>query len=257
MSRAPIRERRRRGFTLVEVMVVLLVLAVMASGLALPIAAQLQLRRMEEARRQMDDAREALLGFAAAQGRLPCPALPGSRGQESFAAGGSAANGECADFHGGFLPAAALGVGPVDREGFLPDPWMAGRLRYAVAAVTVNGVPRALTRANGVQAATLAGVGDAPHFLFVCASGEAANASGCGPAALQLTRKAAFVLLATGANGGAPPAAGSDEARNLDGDAVFVHREASTAAGREFDDMVQWGSVHLLVNRLLAAGRLP
>lgn len=257
MSRAPTPEPRRGGFTLVEVMVVLLVLAVMASALALPVAAQLHWRRMEEARRQMDDAREALLGFAAAQGRLPCPALEGSRGQESFAAGGDATNGECADFHGGFLPAAALGVAPLDSEGFLRDPWMAARLRYAVAGVSVNGVPRALTRANGLQSATLAGVGDAPHFLFVCASGQAANASGCGPAANHLTRKAAFILLATGANGGTAPAAGSDEARNLDGDAVFVSREASTAAGREFDDVLQWGSVHLVVHRLVSAGRLP
>ena len=257
MSRAPTPELRRGGFTLVEVMVVLLVLAVMASALALPVAAQLHSRRLEEVRRQMDDAREALLGFAAAQGRLPCPALEGSRGQESFAAGGDATNGECADFHGGFLPAAALGVAPLDSEGFIRYPWMAGRVRYAVAGVKVNGVPRALTRANGLQSATLAGVGDAPHFLFVCASGGAANASGCGPAANHLTRKAAFILLATGANGGTAPAAGSDEARNLDGDAVFVSREASAAAGREFDDVLQWGSVHLVVHRLLSAGRLP
>lgn len=256
MSRVRTLERPA-GFTLVEVMVVMLVLALLASGLAIPIAAQLQWRRLEDARRQMEEARESLLGFAAAQGRLPCPAMEGSRGQESFAPGGDAGNGECADFHAGFLPAAALGVGRLDAEGFARDPWMAGRLRYAVTGVTVNGVTRAFTRANGLQAATLAGVGEAPHFLFVCASGQGTGASGCGPAANHLTRKAAFVLLATGANGAVAPAPGSDEARNLDGDAVFVSREASIVAGREFDDLLQWGSVHLVVHRLLSAGRLP
>ena len=258
---APFPEGRapRDGFTLVEVVVVMLVLALLASGLALPIAAQLQMRRQEEARRQMEDARDALLGFAAAHGRLPCPALDASLGQESFAPGGDAANGECADFHGGFLPGAALGLAPLDSEGFLRDPWSTprNRVRYAVSGVTVNGVRYALTRANGLQSATLQGIGDAPHYLFVCSSGATASAAGCGPAANHLTRKAAFVLLSLGPNAGSVPAAASDEARNLDGDAVFVSRDPSDAPGREFDDVVQWASVHLVVHRLLSAGRLP
>lgn len=247
------------GFTLVEVAVVLLVLALLASGLSVPIAAHLQMRRHEEARKQMEQARDALLGFAAAHGRLPCPALEAGRGQESFAPGGDAANGECADFHAGLLPGAALGLAPLDGEGFVRDPWSSARnrVRYAVSGVTVNGVTRALTRANGLQSATLAGVGDAPHYLFVCASGSGATASGCGAAANHLTRKAAFVLLSLGPNAAASAAPAGDEARNVDGDAVFVSHDASDVAGREFDDIVQWVSVHLVVHRLLTAGRLP
>lgn len=256
MSRAPSLERRRGGFTLVEVMVVLVVIAVLASGLVLPLAAQLQSRRYEEARRAMDEARDALLGFAAAHGRLPCPAVEAGRGQEAFSAGGSAITGACADFQGGLLPAAALGVAGLDAGGFARDPW-GRRLRYAVSPATANGVAHALTRANGLQAATLAGIGSTSHFLYVCASGAGAVAGGCGPAANQLTRKAAFVLLSLGPNGGETAPAASDEARNTDGDASFVSREASTAAGREFDDVLHWTSVHLVVNRLLAAGRLP
>jgi hypothetical protein len=249
--------RRATAFTLVEVMMVLLLVALLATSLALPIAAHLQTRRSEAARRQMDDARELLLGFAAAHGRLPCPATAQSRGQESFAPGGSGADGACADFHGGFLPGAALGASPLDAEGFVVDPWMQQRVRYAVASVSVNGVGHALTRANGLQGATLAGIGNAPHFLFVCASGGPVGAGSCGPAANQLTRKAAFILLSPGPNGAVAPAAGGDEARNLDGDGVFVSREASTVPGREFDDVLQWASVHLVVHRLLSAGRLP
>ena len=244
-----------RGFTLIELVVVLLLLAILASALALPLSAQLSLRRHEEVRRMMEDAHDALLGFAAAHGRLPCPATRESLGQEAFAAGGNGGNGECADFHGAFLPAAALGLPSLDTEGMLRDPWTQ-RLRYAVASVTVNGVPRALTRANGLPLAGLAGIGGTPHYLFVCASGAVAGGGGCGPAPNQLTRRAAFVLLSTGPNGAGPAASGSDEARNADGSGVFVAREA--AAGNEtFDDVVQWGSVHLLVNRMITAGRLP
>ncbi len=92
------------------------------------------MRRHEETRRILDEAREALLGFAAAHGRLPCPASAGSRGMESFAAGGDALNGNCSNFHGGFLPAASLGLPPLDPEGFARDGWgtHANRIRYAV-----------------------------------------------------------------------------------------------------------------------------
>ncbi|HET7729180.1 MAG TPA: prepilin-type N-terminal cleavage/methylation domain-containing protein [Usitatibacter sp.] len=253
------RARRAAAFTLVELMVVMLVVAILAAGLAIPIAAQLQLRRYDEARRQLEEAREALLGFASAHGRLPCPAVGSSRGQESFAAAGDAANGACLDFHSGFLPAAALGLSPLDDGGFARDPWgtESGRIRYAVASVTLGTVPHALTRADGLRAAGLPALGAAPHFLFVCASGEAATGAGCGPASQQLTRKAAFVLLSPGPNASLPGPAAGDEARNLDGDAVFVSREASDVPGRVFDDVLLWGSVHQLAHRLVSAGRLP
>lgn len=248
------------GFTLIEVMVVLVILTVMMSGLALPLAAQLQMRRQEEARRQIDEAKEALLGFAVAHARLPCPASAASNGMESFAPGGDAANGSCSNFYDGFLPGATLGLAPLV-SGFVRDPWMTtgSRVRYAVfgGGADVNGVVNPLTRANGMQSATLAGLGAAPHYIMICSTGALASGSSCGPAANQLTFRAAFVLLSLGPNGASQPAAGSDEARNLAGNPVFIHRDASSVAGAEFDDLVHWVPVHLVVNRLLVAGRLP
>jgi len=258
MRSRPIHEGR--GFALLEVWVVLVVLAVLLGGLALPLAAQVQMRRQEELRRQMEEARDAVMGFAAAQGRLPCPAVEGSGGAESFAPGADASTGECADFYGGFLPAASLGLTGVDAEGFARDPWGSprNRLRYAVfGGASVNGIANPLTRTDGMRMATLAGLGAASHFVFICSTGAQAGASGCGPASRQLTRRAAFVILSLGPTASAAPAAGSDEARNLDGDAVFVSREWSMAPGLEFDDVLLWVPIHLVAHRLIAAGRLP
>jgi prepilin-type N-terminal cleavage/methylation domain-containing protein len=248
--------RRSPGFSLLEVAIALAVLALAMSALAVPLAGQLQARRAAEASRQLDEAREALLGFAAAHGRLPCPATVASRGNEAFAPGGDALNGRCADFHGALLPAAALALAPLDGEGFLRDPWgtSANRVRYAVFGGTINAIPQALTSAGGMARATLPGLGDAPHYLHVCVAGAPAAPSGCGPASSQLTRRAAFVVLSAGPNAAHEPAAGSDEARNLDGDGSFVSREGAEGG---YDDIVQWGSLHLLVHRLVAAGRLP
>ena len=251
---------RAGGFTLIEVMVVIVILTLLLSGLALPIAAQLQVRRAEETRRMLDVARDALLGFAAAHGRLPCPATESSAGEEAFAPGGDASNGNCETFYGGWLPAATLGVSPVDAGGYLRDAWDTprNRVRYAVFGnAAVNGVSNPLTRAAGLRMATLPALGGASHFVFICSTGAAATASGCGPAANQLTRRAAFVLVSLGANAGSAPVPGGDEARNLAGAPVFVHHEMSIAPGREYDDIVQWVPVSLVVSRLMAAGQLP
>jgi prepilin-type N-terminal cleavage/methylation domain-containing protein len=251
---------RSAAFTLIEVMVVIVILTLLLSGLALPIAAQLQVRRAEETRRTLDMAREALLGFAASHGRLPCPATESSAGEEAFAPGGDGSNGACATFYAGWLPAATLGISPVDDQGYLRDAWDTprNRVRYAVFGnAAVNAVDNPLTRASGMRMATLPALGSASHFVFICSTGASANASGCGPAANQLTRRAAFVLLSPGANAGSTPAAGGDEARNLAGTPVFVHHEMSIAPGREFDDIVQWVPVSLVVSRLMAAGQLP
>ena len=256
MSSSPFPDRG--GFTLIEVMVVLVILTLLLSGLALPLAQQLQARRAAQTQRLLSEAREALLGFAATHGRLPCPATESSAGEESFAAGGDATNGNCADFHGGLLPASALGLAPMDAQGFLRDAWdtQRNRVRYAVfgGSAAINGITNALTRTGGMQMATLPALGAAPHYLFICSTGMAATSSGCGPAANQLTRRAAFVVVSLGPNANATPAPSSDEARNVAGHPVFVHHE-STADG--FDDIVQWTPVHLVVSRLLSAGRLP
>jgi type II secretory pathway pseudopilin PulG len=261
-SRPSPEARRRQGaFNLIEVMLAMLIMALALGGLAVPLAAQVSLRRYEETRRLLDEAQETLLGFAATHGRLPCPATESSRGLESFAGGGDASNGLCSRFHDGYLPGATLGMAPLDAEGFVHDPWAGdrNRVRYAVygADANINGVAYPFTRADGLRAATLPALGAAARFLLICSTGSAATGSGCGPAANQLTRRAAFVLLSTGANGALVPAAGSDEARNLDANGVFVSREISTVPGNEFDDVVHWGPVHLLVNRLILAGRLP
>ena len=248
------------GFTLVELLVVLVVLAVLVAGLSMPLATQVQLRRQEETRRLLDTAQEALLGFAAAHGRLPCPASESSRGSESFAPGGDATNGDCSHFHDGYLPAASLGLSGLDPEGFLRDAWMTprNRIRYAVhgGGSAVNGVVNPLTRTHGMQSATLAGMGAASHYLFICLDGTLVASSSCGTAANQLTRRAAFVLVSPGANAASAPAS-PHEGRNLDGDGVFVWREPSDVPGHQYDDQLQWVAVHLVVHRLVSAGRLP
>lgn len=257
-----------RGFTLTELAVVLAILALLIGGLLMPLAEQDNLRRAQETRKSLADAGEALLGFAAAQGRLPCPASDASAGSESFCTNGgpdtdpcgpvvtaAQTHGRCSHPYGGFLPAVTLGISPTDANGQARDAWN-GLIRYAVAGQYL--AAKAIypfTAPGGMNTAGLVAL--APN-LSVCASAAGIAGGGCGTAT-KLTDKAPAVLVSTGRNGPSSGGLGADEEANLDRDAVFVSHEPSprSAAGGEFDDIVVWLSPNILYNRMLAAGRLP
>jgi len=64
------------GFTLVEMAIVLALIAlILGSGLTV-LSAQQDQRRIEETRTRLDEAHEALIGYAISHNRLPCPANP-------------------------------------------------------------------------------------------------------------------------------------------------------------------------------------
>ena len=261
--------RRVQGFTLVELAVVLAIVGLLLGSLMYTLSAQSEQRAREQTQRSLEQAREALLGFAVANGRLPCPATAASNGAELPAGGG-----DCNSYDG-FLPAVTVGFQPVDSDGFAIDAWN-NRIRYAVT--------------RNLNAATCAGTSSVPHFtvtatlkqngisclphpneLLVCKSSTGAVAGSCGAADNHLTNAApsgtvVAILFSTGKNfANAPSAAAAtaagraDEAANLDGNTVFVsHTLApSGAAGGEFDDMLVWVPVGVFYGRLVGAGVLP
>jgi hypothetical protein len=220
----------------------------------LPLSAQDDIRRSQETQKLLKDATEALIGFAAANGRLPCPATLVTAGQEGFAAGGSAANGNCLVFDG-LLPAAALGLSPTNQSGLLADGWNQP-IHYAAHSGPINGISNPMTRTDGIRSATMPLVGAAP-LLSVCTSATGITATTCGTA-VRLTDKTPAIVFSTGKNG-ATGGAGLDEAANLNGDAVYVSHDPTPTsfANGEFDDLVTWLSPNILFNRMIAAGRLP
>lgn len=233
------------GFTLIEMAVVLVIIGLMLGGLLVPLSVQMDMRGYQETNKRLDEAKEALIGFAMANGRLPCPASDTSLGIEDPVGGGN-----CNHDYDGFLPAATLGLTNVDGSGYALDGWggnPVNRIRYAVTIGNTN----AFTTTNGMRTTGLSTL--APD-LYVCASGSVVTAANCGTAT-SLTSTAVAVVFSAGKN--APTGgAGTDESKNYDNDIVFVSHEPATGAN-EFDDIVTWLSPNLLYNRMVAAGQLP
>lgn len=262
-------EGRPCGFTLIEMAIVLLIVTLLLGGLLMPLSAQVEQRKTIETQKLLEDAKEALIGFALANGRLPCPAAPNSAdGLESFAPAGNSNNGICSNFFDGLLPAATLGITPVDNNGLALDAWglQQNRIRYAISNLSADaGASYVFTKVDGMKSATdgidtgMSYIGK-KTLLYVCASGTGIAAADCG-AAQELTNKALIVVYSVGKNA-ATGGTGIDEAANPNpnspnNDRVFVSHPQSATAGNEFDDIVTWLSPNILFNRMVAAGRLP
>jgi type II secretory pathway pseudopilin PulG len=235
------------GFTLVELTVVLFIVALLLGGMMNTMSFQREQQSVKETQRRLDEARDALMGYAAANGRLPCPASPAATGVENPDNGGA-----CANPWNGFLPAVTLGITQVDAQGYALDGWE-HPLRYAVTTANSN----AFTTANGIKTAW-SGVLNAD--LRICNTATGLTGSGASAECANnttLSNSAVAVLYSRGKNGSATPS-GADEVANGDSDRLFVsHPPAPASSGNEFDDLAIWLSPNLLFNRMIAAGRLP
>ena len=225
-----------RGFSLLELSLVLIVLGLLAGGLLNGLAAQQSTTRQQEAERQLDAAREALLAFAVVEGRLPCPA-PANLPESDAAAGRE----NCSREHG-VLPWVSLALPQT-------DPW--GRRLSYFASSKFSATP-----AHGALAGFTLNTG-----LGADSTGLADVRSSTASAGRTRAIELAAVLLSHGAQGaGGYLASGTvlagasdDQLENADQDLSFV----AELPGPNFDDLVTWISPHLLKARLVAAGKLP
>jgi type II secretory pathway pseudopilin PulG len=69
---------RAGGFTLLELSVVVLVVTLLIGGLLVPLSTQVEQRNISDTQQRLAQIHDALIGFAIAHGRFPCPATVSS-----------------------------------------------------------------------------------------------------------------------------------------------------------------------------------
>lgn len=266
------------GFTLVEMAIVLVIFGLVLSALLLPLRAQREQAAQAQTINTLDNAKQAVLGYAQSKGHLPCPAT--NDGTGVFPDGQALTNpindGVCKR-RVGFLPATTLGIQPVNSQGFAVDAWN-NPIRYAVTQVdNPNGVdspdlPMGYGTKNVPDFTTSSELQDIgisrtnppvsnktpalnPDLKVSCGS---VLTTECTPAN-YLISNAVAVIYSTGANGGLLDSeVGIDEVVNKNATTLFYSR-VQTAKGSvtgEFDDLVTWISPYVLYNTMIQAGQL-
>lgn len=232
--------RRTHGFSLVEMAVVLVIVGLMIGGLLTPLSMQMEQRRTGETQKAMEEAREALMGYALRNGYLPCPAKSASNGMEDRS-GAACTDGK----RQGLLPWATLGVPKLDSWGHV--------YHYSVSPAFSNSqnlfslqTRRDITigtrdaRGNLVAATA---INDIPAVIV---SHGKNGAGGFGDTGIRTLDTSITNI---------------DERTNASSTGIaFVARTPSdspTSPGGEYDDLVTWLSPNVLFNRMVAAGTLP
>lgn len=241
-----------RGFTLAELAVVLVIVSLLIGGLLVPLSSQMAMRHVDATRRSLAEIREALLGFVAANGRLPCPAAattPSGAAAAGIEAPRTAA-GDC-PFVAGVLPWATLGVSETDAWG--------RRYSYRVTPEFAQGV--------GLPAPTPLCSRPQSAAFSLCAAGDLDVLATAG--GNKIASKVPVVVISHGSNGdGAylpegtqlPAGADSDEHDNQltnAGTAMANVELVSKTPTPTFDDEVIWLPLGVLFNRMITVGKLP
>lgn len=223
-----------RGFTLVELAVSLVIIALILGMLVVPLGTQFDQQKIAETQKQLEYVREAVYGFAIANGRLPCPAVPTTptgtvgAGTENRSAGACVGAGTAVE---GVLPWVDLGVPETDAWG--------RRFTYRVTAAFADDP-------SGMQASFL--ITDTGNITVTDGSANIATAI---PALIVSHGKNG--LGAFQSNGTQLAGAAGNELENANNNGTFISRTHAP----DFDDVLTWVSGNTLKSRMVAANRLP
>ena len=246
---------RSKGFTLVEIAIVLLIVTVLLGYTVAMFPMQQDLKKYRQVDREVDEIIEHLIAFAQVNGRLPCPDTSAGVGNIDGEEDRDAGLNACEAYFG-FLPGETLGInGKYDDTGVLIDPW-AQRYRYAVSELDVGG-DKVMVTPNGVRDA---GIANSTPDLFICSdsntTGDDVNCTAAG--SNQVAGNVAAVVISLGKDYEIPVTSNiqdenTDDFHNGTNDKVYIF----TGRRDDYDDVVKWISTNLLFSRMIAAEQLP
>src|SRR6266581_2935013 len=131
---------RSKGFSLVELAVAFAIIALLLAGALIPLSTQIEVRNVADTRRTMESIREAVMGFAQANGRLPCPAN-GTVAVGVAGAGTEQVSGTVCTAAFGTVPWVTLGVPETDGWNKRFSYWVSAVFSDAISLNTFGCAP--------------------------------------------------------------------------------------------------------------------
>lgn len=219
---------RALGFSLVEMAVVLVIVGLLIGSMVMPLTAQRDLQDKMSTQSSLDVIVEAIYGFTILKGRLPCPT------NESDPSSAGYGVEDCTITTEGFLPWKTLGVDEADawasRRVATTDSW-AGYWRYRVDT----------------------NFDDETNFDTYILATTATYASSLqiqdsdGNTISSTVERPIAIVFSTG----------TDMTANGENASTGNNLYESNSETATFDDMLIWITRPVLVNRMVAAGKLP
>lgn len=247
------------GFTLVEIAVVMLIMTLLMAGLAPTITRQIDQQRTSETRRQLDEIRSSILGFAVVNGRLPYPACGTLQANTSNAGlelspASAAACASASDI--AVLPWATLGLSETDAWGRRFSYRVTGTYADVTGGASGScpasvGVSFQICSSGDINIKESAAGSNVASSLPVVIISHGNN--GCGAYTPNGGNKIAISV--GDSSGGDCGNAGNDQFENADvtTNSTFVSKTFSS----NYDDLVVWITPNTLTSRMVAAGKLP
>ena len=255
---------RQSGFTLIEIAIVLLVVAILLGYSVAMLPVQQELKQYRHANDEMNMIIDQLIAFAQVNGRLPCPDDDDPPDGEEDRTGAPPIDNDCNVYYG-YLPARTLGIdGKYSGDGALIDPW-GSPYRYAVSETDAGDGNFDFVTANGIRDEGMANVVDPaldPPDLYLCSDSATTDPDDkdCSDVTGDpVVENVAAVIVSLGKDY-EDPATSNIQAENMDDfqvspplDGVFI----AAPRREDYDDIVKWVSTNLLFSKMIEAGQLP
>ncbi len=249
------------GFSLIELAMVLFIVGLLVTGLLGPLATQVEQRDRQKSIDVLEEIEESLYGFAIGNGRLICPDCPDNTGTCAGVTAndgledltGTVPNRDCARAFGN-LPWVDLAVPQLDAWG--------RQYLYQVTtsfADDPDGTAATCSITTGVSF-QLCSAGD----ITVIDKGSTCPVG--APGGMTVANNIPALVFSQGKKQLTTQPLSCYEQENDGANTTFVSTDYSRHEGADptdpdlnfyFDDIVIWISPHILMNRMVNAGRLP
>lgn len=225
------------GFSLIEMAVTVFIIALLLGSLLVPLGTQVEQRKISDTRKSLEEIREALLGFAIINLRLPCPdtdtdpVAPGYGLEEASCSADPTAE--------GFLPWKTLGVADLDA-------W--GLKRTTTASPRIGDWRYRVDRNFSVTFTLVTACSPSDQLRVQDSSGNALHSTATCATVPAPERPIAIIYSA------GPNTTPDGQNASFEGTNGIYQTDIQT---QTFDDILIWISRPMLFNRMVAAGRLP